>query len=133
MIRLNYFSISTHVAEDREFLLRLVAVCDDRGDTADHYYEYGMVTDSLALDHSLWSVDPEALIDHMPRRFQFMTSMDVRQFARNDLAAALDGSFLADDVEMVERRKPQRSPRRLDFKPVFRGPICFATLQAARI
>ncbi|MET0363450.1 MAG: hypothetical protein ABW169_02235 [Sphingobium sp.] len=133
MIRLNYFSISTHVVDNSEYLLRLVTLCDDRGETVDHYYEYGAVTRTLALDHSLWSVDPEALIDHMPRRFQFMTSMDVRQFTRNDLAAALDGSFLADDVEMVEKRRATPAPPRPDFTRVFRGPVCFATLRAVRV
>ncbi|MCE7797749.1 hypothetical protein LWE61_14455 [Sphingobium sufflavum] len=68
----------------------------------DHYFEYGFrKSENLTLVDSLWSTDPEALLDHMPREEQFHASMDLRLFLRTDLEDALDGSLMTDDFEIV--------------------------------
>lgn len=103
MIRIAYFEVSRHsLPGSRDFLLRFVVQRDEAGDYIDSYYEYGLVNPgSLALFHGMWSVDPEALVDQMPLRYQFMASMDVRQFMRNDEEDALAGSLMADDMELL--------------------------------
>lgn len=102
MLKQFYFMICSALTGGKLYLLRLVVQRDSHDLLIDHYFEYGCTrTDSLALEDSLWSSDPDALIDHMPKAEQFHASMDVRQFLRSDFEDALDGSLMTDEFEIV--------------------------------
>jgi hypothetical protein len=107
-----YFAICSLLIGSKPYILRLIVQRDDSDDLIDHYFEYGAASgESLALDDSLWSTDPETLLDHMPRAAQFHASMDIRQFLRSDYEDALDGSLMAEDYEVVLRHaRPDRMP-----------------------
>lgn len=97
-----YFTIVSHLIGGKPYILRMVVQRDRKGALFDHYFEYGAVVgDRLTLSDSIWSADPDALIDHMPNAERFHASMDVRLFLRTDLEDALDGSLMADDFEVV--------------------------------
>ena len=97
-----YFTIVSHLIAGKPYILRLVVQRNSKDVVLDHYFEYGSIQDDrLTLNDSIWSIDPDALIDHMPRGEQFHATMDVRLFLRTDLKDALDGSLMADDMEIV--------------------------------
>lgn len=108
MIKIAYYEVSQHsLPGSRDFLLRFVVQRDEAERLIDSYYEYGLVNQgNLSLSQSLWSVDPDALVDRMPLQFHFMAAMDVRQFDRDDREDALNGSLMADDVELLFSQYP---------------------------
>ncbi|HEX7821385.1 MAG TPA: hypothetical protein VF463_12310 [Sphingobium sp.] len=53
------------------------------------------------MGESIWSTDPDVLLDHMPQGEQFHASMDIRLFLRTDFEDALNGSLMTDDFEIV--------------------------------
>lgn len=100
-----YFTASSILICGKPYILRLVVQRDATDALIDHYFEYGSpLSDSPTLDDSLWSADPDALIDQMPGADRFHASMDLRQFIRTDLDDALDGTLMAEDYEMVLRQ-----------------------------
>ncbi|CAN5179213.1 hypothetical protein BH10PSE13_BH10PSE13_17080 [soil metagenome] len=97
-----YFTIVSHLIGNIPYVLRLVVQMDSNDAVFDHYFEYGSISNNhLTLGDSLWSSDPDALIDQMPMVERFHASMDLRLFLRTDLEDALDGSLMADDFEVI--------------------------------
>ncbi len=102
MPRQFYFAICSYLTNGQPYIMRLVVQRDGFDALVDHYFEYGVVlSGSFLLGESIWSTDPEALLDHMPPEEQFHASMDVRLFQRTDLEDALDGSLMTDEFEIV--------------------------------
>ncbi len=96
-----YYQICSYLISGKLYSLRLVVQRGIRN-VLDYYFEYGAVQPGMLMfEDSIWSSDPDLLVDHMPVQEQFHACMDVRIFLRDDLRDALDGSLMTDEFEVV--------------------------------